>query len=87
MSRGKEAALEQERERLKTEHSMEVDICFKITNSNTNISFFVFAFVDDIIDIIHKQLSLNILYKVARELSRAEEQWSRRLKEVEEEGR
>merc|ERR1711879_396484 len=47
LSRGKEAALEQERERLKTEHSMEV----------------------------------------ARELSRAEEQWSRRLKEVEEEGR
>merc|ERR1719300_769226 len=47
LSRGKEAALEQERERLKNEHSMEV----------------------------------------ARELSRAEEQWGRRLKEVEEEGR
>merc|ERR1712083_748746 len=47
LSRGKEAALEQERERLKSEHSMEV----------------------------------------ARELSRAEEQWGRRLKEVEEEGR
>merc|ERR1719234_769104 len=47
LSRGKEAALEQERERLKSEHSMEV----------------------------------------ARELSRAEEQWGRRLKEVEVEGR
>jgi len=47
LSRGKEAALEQEREQLKNKHSQEV----------------------------------------ARELSRAEEQWGQRLKEVEENGR